>query len=304
VNEDDIIIRDYHEAFRKYAKDGIIDMDNRLKYKFSFQTHRLETAVKEWEGTVPPNRQSQFFIVLVKKGMGEKTIGNFTFPIQKNLLFVIPRRVTHSSRYLSVDCLGYAISFNLEFFLQNVFPKQHIVNKKIFKNSIKPFLILSDKQVSQLGIIFEYILKERNEQQKDKNEMIAIKVLELIVTCDRFFTNAETKQNEHIYNDVVERFNELIEKNFTKERSVQFYADALNMHPNSLNFLIKKYTGLTAKQIIINHILLEAKFLLHSSSLSIKEIAYKLGFDDPNYFSSFFSKKLNLPPLHYKREPV
>src|SRR5258708_34755464 len=99
MTEDAIILNEYREAFLKYAKDGVIDMDNRLRYKFIFQVHRLENVVRELEGIVPPSRQSQFFVTLVKEGTGEKVIGHFTFPIQKNTLMIIPKRMTHSSKY-------------------------------------------------------------------------------------------------------------------------------------------------------------------------------------------------------------
>src|SRR5258708_36073594 len=99
MTDDLTIIREYKEAFRKYTKDGIIDLDNRLKYKFNFQIHRLEEVVKELKGKVPPNRQSQYFITLIKRGSGQKRIGNFNFPIQNNTLMVIPKRVMHSSSY-------------------------------------------------------------------------------------------------------------------------------------------------------------------------------------------------------------
>lgn len=304
MNEDENILEEYRTAFRKYAKDGIIDMDKRLKHKFSFQIHHLEDFIERVEGIIPPNRQSQFFVTLILNGTGEKTIGYFTFPLQKNTLFIIPQRVTHSSKYWSSTCSGYFIAFNIEFFLQNVFPKHLINNKKIFKTSIKPFLVLSDAEAKKLKTIYEYILKEYNDQLKLKNEMIAIKILELLIQCDRLFMDAETHQKESVYNDTVEQFNELIQKNFTKERSVKFYADALHTHPNHLNAIVKKFTGLTAKDTITNHILLEARYLLHSTSLSIKEVSDKLGFDDPNYFSSFFRKHLSLSPAKYKQEPV
>ena len=47
---------------------------------------------------------------------------------------------------------------------------------------------------------------------------------------------------------------------FTKEHSVRFYADQLSMHPNHLNALIKKHTGISAKESIQNKILLETKY--------------------------------------------
>jgi AraC-like DNA-binding protein len=303
MTEDALIIKEYREAFRKYAKDGIIDLDDRLKYKFNFQIHHLEDYVRELEGIVPPNRQSQIFICLVTDGTGEKTIGHFTFPIHKNLLFIIPERVVHSGKYWCDYARGYFLSFNIEFFLQNAFPKHHIADKKIFRRSIRPYLNLTPDQTSKLQTIFIYLTEEYNGEKTRKNEMIAIKVLELIVLCDRFFTDAETLQHESIYNNVVEKFNDLIRKHYSKERSVGFYAKTLNIHPNHLNALVKKYTGLTAKETIDDYIVMEAKVLLHSSSLTIKEIGYELGFNSPDQFSSFFRKRLNLSPSHYKLHP-
>jgi AraC family transcriptional regulator, transcriptional activator of pobA len=303
MTEDALIIKEYREAFRKYAKDGIIDMDDRLKHKFNFQIHHLEDYIKGVQGIVPPHRQSQIFIVLVLDGTGEKTIGHFTFPIHKNLLFIVPERVVHSSQYWCPDPRGYFLSFNIEFFLQNAFPKHHIADKKIFRRSIRPWLNLAPDQTSKLQTIFEYLMEEYNGEKSRKNEMIAIKVLELIVLCDRFFTDAETLHHESIYNNVVEKFNDLIRKHYSKERSVSFYAKTLNIHPNHLNALVKKYTGLTAKETIDDYIVMEAKVLLHSSSLTIKEIGYELGFNSPDQFSSFFKKRLKLSPSHYKLHP-
>ena len=75
MNDDAIILKEYREAFRKYAKDGVIDMDDHLKHKFNLQVHTLEEAVLAWGGVVPLMRQSQFFIALLKKAAGEKNIG-------------------------------------------------------------------------------------------------------------------------------------------------------------------------------------------------------------------------------------
>jgi AraC family transcriptional activator of pobA len=80
----------------------------------------------------------------------------------------------------------------------------------------------------------------------------------------------------------------LIEKHYGSQRSVSFYAKSLHTHPYHLNFLVKQYTGLTAKESITKHIVLEAKVLLASTSLTIKEISFKLGFDHPEHFSSTF----------------
>lgn len=302
MTDDLIIIKEYKDAFRKHAKDGIIDMDNRLKYKFDYQIHRLEKVVKELKGEVPPNRQSQYFITLVRTGSGKKCIGHFEFPIKKNTLMVIPKRVMHSSSYWSTRCSGYVLSFNIDFFLQKAFPRKHISGKKIFKMSVKPFLNISNQQADQLAAIFECIVKEHRNGRNPKDEMIAVKILELMIECDRLYTSVPSPGDKPVYDTSFEQFNELLDKHFTEQRSVTFYAEALKVHPYHLNFLSKKLTGLSAKEAINNRIMQEAKYLLTSSALTTKEIAYRLGFDDPDYFYVFFRRKAHKTPSEYRGE--
>ena len=302
MNEDDIILKEYKEAFRKYSRDGIIDLDNHLKHKFKFQIHRLENVISELEGVVPPSRLSQYYITLIKKGSGQKSIGHFNFLIGKNTLLCIPKRVMHSSQYWSLECSGYVLSFDIDFFTQKAFPRQLIVKKKIFKSSIKPYMVLSVPQRKKLEPIFEFILKEYKDGFNTKNELIAVKILELMIQCDRLYTAAASSGDKPVYDRNFEQFNELLDKHVAEERSVTFYANALKVHPYYLNFLSKKLTGLSAKEAINNRVMLEAKYLLTSTALTIKEIAYKLGFDDPDYFYIFFRKQVNKTPSAYRGE--
>jgi AraC family transcriptional activator of pobA len=299
---DSEIIDAYKEVFRRFAKDGVIDMDQRLKHKFSYQIHRLEDVIPKLNGVVPPNRQSMYYITFFKKGVARKTVGMFNFEIKKNTLLLIPRRVIHSTLYESLQCSGYVLNFNIDFFLNNAFPKKLIVEKKVFKSSLKPWLAVTAAQRRLLEPIFEAILQENAAAQQGKNQMIAVKILELLILCDRLFTNAETTNEENIYHPTVEKFNQLIEDNFTKTRAVAFYADALNVHPGHLNFLMKKHNGLNAKKTIDNRIVLEAQSLLATTDYSVKEIADRLGFSDANYFTSFFTRLAGISPTAYRAQ--
>ncbi len=141
--------------------------------------------------------------------------------------------------------------------------------KKIFKKSGKPFIVLTPAQASKLTAIFEYLLEEYNGHLSNKDEMIATKVLELLLQSDRYIANAESEQNGDAYSEYYpDSFQRTAPKLQKTERSERFYAEAC-MHPNHLNFLMKKYTGMTAKHTITDHIFLEAKHLLSSTS-SIK----------------------------------
>ena len=268
----------------------------------SFHIHRVEEIISAWDGIIPAHRQSQFLIALIRKGTGTSTIGHFTFPIQNNTLFIVPQRALYSSEYSTLDGSGFMLSFDMALFSKQFFPRNFVANKRIFKKSVKPFTILTNEQAEDMSAIFEYLMDEYNLQQVDKDEMIAVKVLELLLQCDRYFTSTAPYQNRDSYSEIIESFNELIQDHFLEQKSVQFYANALHIHPNYLNFLMKKYTGMTAKQMIVDHLFLEAKALLASRSLPIKEIAYKLGFSSPDCFSSFFRKLSNISPSKFRRQ--
>jgi YesN/AraC family two-component response regulator len=89
---------------------------------------------------------------------------------------------------------------------------------------------------------------------------------------------------------MIKKFNSLIDNHFNEEFSVNFYADKLNITPNYLNILSQRYLKSPAGDIIKERTILEAKRLLTSTDLSIKEIAYQLGFNDNGYFSKVFKK--------------
>ena len=159
-DKDSEILDAYKEVFQRFAKDGIIDMDKRLKHKFSYQIHRLENVIPRLNGVVPPNRQSMYYITLFRKVSGQKSVGMYNFPIANNTLLLIPQRVIHSTLYRSLQCSGYVLNFNIDFFLNNAFPKSLVAEKKVFKSSLKPYLTVSTSQRKQLEPIFEAILQE------------------------------------------------------------------------------------------------------------------------------------------------
>ncbi|MBV8251390.1 MAG: AraC family transcriptional regulator [Chitinophaga sp.] len=286
--------------FQKYAQDGVIDIDKRLRHKFNFQIQLLEDLIRELEGVVPPNKQAQYCIIYVKKGEGEKSVGNFSFSFKGNTLLIIPKNVIHSTRYWDLECSGYILLFNSDFFLNNAFPKHLIENKNILKRSIRPWLALDLKQQKAVDGIMTMIHTENQSHHKNKSELIAVKILELLIQCDRYFIDADVPAEAVVYHPTIEAFNNLIDQYFSQHRLVGFYANELHIHPNHLNFLVNKYNGKRAKEMIDDKIMQEAKYLLSSTKLSVKELASQLGFENSGYFSSFFRRNAGISPQEYR----
>lgn len=75
----------------------------------------------------------------------------------------------------------------------------------------------------------------------------------------------------------------------------------LNMSYSWFRKMFKQYTGLSPAQYHLQIKLQKAKALLISSPKSVKEIAYLLDFDSPNYFASFFKDKTGYTPMEFRK---
>jgi AraC family transcriptional regulator, transcriptional activator of pobA len=300
MNDDQIRISEFKKALRQYANEGVVDLDKNYQYKFNFQIHRYEDVLHNSRLTAPPNRWSYHRICFITHGEGELITGIYKFKARKNTLFVIPSRVISSSKNWTADTRGYVLLFNIDFFLENNFSHHFISNKKLLTASIQPYIYLSEAQASEVTRIFESILHEKKLNEGRNNELIALKILELLNLGERLFEQSQDVATNLPLTDIIKRFVDLLDIHYSKEHSVRFYADQLSMHPNHLNALIKKHTGISAKESIQNRILLEVKHLLHSTKLPIKQISNQMGFNDPNYFTTFFKRSENQSPVNYR----
>jgi AraC family transcriptional regulator, transcriptional activator of pobA len=85
-------------------------------------------------------------------------------------------------------------------------------------------------------------------------------------------------------------FKLMVETDLTDHPSINAIAEKLALTTNSLYRIVKEYSGSSPKDFFTNRLMIEAQRKLHYSNLSVKELAYELGFNDPDYFSRLFKK--------------
>ena len=86
----------------------------------------------------------------------------------------------------------------------------------------------------------------------------------------------------------------------TQERKIEFYADKLCVTPNHLGTVIKRASGLTVMQWLNRHAIQQAKVLLRYSDLPIWEVAERMNFANPSFFSKFFKGETGMTPGEYR----
>lgn len=101
---------------------------------------------------------------------------------------------------------------------------------------------------------------------------------------------------------ITKAFKGMLERNFVSAKKPMEYAQNLNISTPYLNECIKKTTGHPVSYHIQQRVILEAKRLLYHTSLSVKEIASELGYDDYPYFSRVFTKVTGVTPLTFRNK--
>ena len=97
-------------------------------------------------------------------------------------------------------------------------------------------------------------------------------------------------------------FQNLIKETIHETKSIQFYAQALNISPVHLNRICQSLVQKSALQVVHEYLLNETKKYLLGTSNSIAEISYLFGFNDPSHFSKFFRKMMGVSPRKFRKK--
>jgi AraC family transcriptional activator of pobA len=104
------------------------------------------------------------------------------------------------------------------------------------------------------------------------------------------------------YDELVARFRAVIEDHYSDNLTISEFADRLNVSVAQLRAACLRTTGQAPLKLVHERILIEAKRNLIYSVQSIAQIAYALGFDDPAYFSRFFTRATGTPPARFRQD--
>ncbi|ALJ04930.1 AraC family transcriptional regulator [Pseudalgibacter alginicilyticus] len=164
-------------------------------------------------------------------------------------------------------------------------------------NKFPEFVLTEVREVKQIQKIIELL---KGEYSSGTASFIMIKTLLklLLLHLIRYQRSSFLKQD--LSQKRVFKFLELMEIHFLKEVNTHFYAEKLGISGQRLNQILKDKLKLTAKQIIQQRQITEAKRRIVRSEITTKELAFKLGFDSISSFSRFFKKHTGMSPSEFK----
>lgn len=236
-------------------------------------------------------------IVFIKKGRVNVDFVDYDFKESTLLFFSIGQQFK-----ISENSEGSIIYFNPDFYCIAFHDKELACDGLLFDNVFEmPYLNLS----TNLDILFLKLISsiKREINQKDfwAEEMIKTYIKQIIISATRTLIKSNNDSQIISYDkELARKFSQLVELHYRKHHNVSDYANMLNITPKNLNKKIVSEKQVAPSIIIKQRIILQAKRLLANTTLSIKEIADYLGYEDYSYFVRFFKSQTGLPPLSFR----
>lgn len=193
--------------------------------------------------------------------------------------------------------------------------RKHPLGKKIgnygfFTYAVHEALHLSDMEETVLDRLLDNLRAECERPIDAFSQDVFAGQIDLLLTyADRFYNRQFVTRSavEHDRDDssLLSRFETELTGYFAQDAelplpSVQFFADALNVSPAYLSDMLRILTGQNTQQHIHQALIEKAKRLLLTTSLSINETAFQLGFEYPQYFSRLFKQKTGQTPVAFR----
>lgn len=248
-----------------------------------------------------PEQIDSYRIFWIKEGKGTYSIDFNSYEFDGEVIFFLSPGQIFSVTSEKIK-QSYQISFVKDFYCIQTHDKEIACNGILFNNIYEsPFVKPNAKESGQLDYVLQNLIEEFRLSDTAQYDMLQAYLKQFIVLAVRIKKVKEI-QKDTIETKLFKDFSVMVEYNFTKEHTVTFYAERLGLSPKSLTKHFKKIGSQTPSDFIKERILLETKRKLVYTNTSIKQIAYDLGFNDPAYFTRYFTKTEGKSPLQFKKE--
>ena len=237
-----------------------------------------------------PHRHDYFELFLFTKGAGTHHIDFENHAVMDNCIHLVyPGQVHLLQR--EPNSYGSVVHFTNELFLgmDGVSP---LMGYSSFTCNNTP------EEQSQLNMLLQQ-MQEEYERENTDTQILKTYLQLILLKCLQFAENNGGDHRNRQASSFVE-FKLLVEKQYKNNTSATGMAGTLGISERKLNEICQASIGQNANAYIKDRIILEAKRLLYNSDLSVKEIAFQLGFEDPSYFNRFFKKSVGKTAGEFK----
>ncbi len=263
-----------------------------------------------WLGDGEPKSIVQdFYAIALKKNCNAKMkYGQQDFDFDAGtMMFMSPGQVFSITTTAALKHTGWLLLVHPDF-LWHTPLAQKIKQYEYFSYSVHEALHLSEKEETAITGLMQNIGQEYHSSIDEFSQDVMIAQLELLLTFAERFYRRQFITRKISNHQIISSLEAILTAYFDDSSSskkgiptVQCVASALNVSPGYLSSLLKVLTGQSTQQHIHYKLIEKAKEKLSTTSFSVSEIAYELGFEHPQSFSKFFKTKTSFSPVEFRQ---
>lgn len=237
----------------------------------------------------------QYVFIYCVGGCGSYTIDGRTFRVTANQYFILPAGKPHAyGADANEPWTIYWIHFRGEM-------ARHIARDIRSPQEVSPGI---DSRIDNRNRLFDEILETLRAGLGIENLRYAMSVFHHYLGSLRYLHQyRESGRTSGDDNDVVEASIHYMKENVEKRISLPELAQYVGYSVSRLSIIFRNRTGHTPMGYCNLLKVQRACSLLDNSNMKINQVSFKIGFDDPYYFSRFFSKMMGMTPSDYRLRP-
>lgn len=272
--------------------------------KFSSDTIYVIKSLSEVPFITFPSRLDWLLLVVCKSGEVSATVDVTPRRMGPSSIMVLRPGHTISECKESDDFDGFYIVVQEEK-INELLPSLHYVVPYSIHYNANPIIEITAEELEAQTLIYEMLQRQIKFEYRIFNNMALGSLCELLFYNTLGIYASRVSNDGHISRreELLSNFIELIEKNFRKERAVNFYAEKLFVTPKHLSAVLKEISGKTAGEWIDHRVILEAKLLLRTTGMNIQEISLALNFSNQSFFGKYFKHLTGMSPREYRVSP-
>ena len=299
----------YKNLYDTYYKLGL-PVDN-IDPSADFTINQLKELHPELPFKSHSYRPNYFSFLFVKDGDGRYSTDDLNFVTEPGTIYFTNPGHQKSFEWFRIEEI-YLITFTEQYLKENVHPNIFKEFPFLLAETVHP-KVLQPTVFAEFEQLYLQIYKEHQLDSPYKKKIIANLFVVLLLKIKEYFWqdynpiyegNRSSQIVKSFKKDLESHYRDLVNGKAEKVFRVHDYADLQSLHPSYLNNVIKSKTGKSVTSWISEKTIAEAKSLLQQSSLSIKEIAFLLGFAEATHFSNYFKKHTDHSPADYRKQVV
>lgn len=242
-----------------------------------------------------------YMLIFIENGEGQHTIDFKSYECKKGTVLTIRKDQIHKfSNHKNIK--GSLLLFTSDFLISYFENQETLKSLQLFNEQLGvPKIQLSEKAFQEMSDIIERINTEYSALDDNFSFSVIRSELHILITkLFRIKTKNKQVVSNNKYLDKFILFQKLVEENVSKTNKVIDYSKLIGVSSKTINTITKNIVRKTAKEFVDEICTKQIKRLLINTELSIKEIAYKMGFEETTNFYKYFKRQTSLTPEKFR----